>query len=402
MIDSNLSQELIVMKTILIISYSPLHRDPRIQRQIHALKGSYNLQAIGYTSPDVSGVDFFELVPQPPNTDLLIKVRRGLQFLFHEYDGFLDRVCSISSIRACAENPSFKIPDVIFANDWNGLYAAVRLSQEKGWNNSRIYFDAHEWWPDYKNYSLFWKVISRPQMHYALRQAKNQVAVMSTVCPTLARMYEDWFGFERGFVRVITNSPDYEPDLEPQPVGEKIRLIHHGGAMPERQLEKMIDMMACLPADRYELTFMLVKSDAAYYDELQRRAGRFPNIRFIEPVPFAEIPKLTNQFDIGLFILNNTIINYRYALPNKFFEFVQARLAIAVGDSPEMRDYIEKYQLGVSARKNTAKAMADEILKLSKDDIMGFKRNAQAYARELSSEPNVTSLRKIADELAGK
>ena len=81
---------------------------------------------------------------------------------------------------------------------------------------------------------------------------------------------------------------------------------------------------------------------------------------------------------------------------------MQARLAIAVGDSPEMRDYIEKYQLGVSARKNTAKAMADEILKLSKDDIMGFKRNAQAYARELSSEPNVTSLRKIADELAGK
>lgn len=242
---------------------------------------------------------------------------------------------------------------------------------------------------------MHWKLFSRPILHYALRQAKNQIAAMSTVCPTLARMYEDWFGFEKGFVRVITNSPDYEPDLAPQPVGDKIRLIHHGGAMPERQLEKMIDMMAYLPADRYELTFMLVKSDTAYYDELQRRAGRFQNIRFIEPVPFAEIPKLTNKFDIGLFILNNTIINYRYALPNKFFEFVQARLAIAVGDSPEMRSYIEKYQLGVSAKKNTAKAMADEILKLSKDDIMRFKRNAHEHARELSSEPNVSMLKEI-------
>ena len=225
---------------------------------------------------------------------------------------------------------------------------------------------------------------------------------MSTVCPTLARMYEEYFCFAPDTVRLIMNTPDYEPDLEPQPMGERIRLIHHGASIPERQLEKMIDMMSFLPSDKYELTFMLVKSDAAYYDELRRRAGRFPNIRFIEPVPFAEIPRFTNQFDIGLYILDNTIINARYALPNKFFEFVQARLAIAVGDSPEMRAYIEKYQVGVSAKKNTAKAMAEEIMKLSRDDIMRFKQAAHEHARELSSEPNIELLREIAEELAGK
>jgi hypothetical protein len=37
------------MKTVLIISYSPLHRDPRILRQIQALKDKYKIITIGYT-----------------------------------------------------------------------------------------------------------------------------------------------------------------------------------------------------------------------------------------------------------------------------------------------------------------------------------------------------------------
>ena len=382
-------------KNVLIIAFSYLHRDPRILRQIHALKGGYTIQTIGLTNPGVGGVDFFEagLVTCQSATG---KIKRAVALLFRQFNRDLERRLSLNQFFSY----EYKTPDFIFANDWDGLYAAIRLKKERNWE-SKIYFDAHEY-SLLEDKSFAWRIFVRPLVQYTLSRAKGQFHIMSTVCPALARMYEDWFGFERGFVRVITNAPDFEPDLEPQPVGEKIRLIHHGGAMPERQLEKMIDMMACLPADRYELTFMLVKSDAAYYDELQRRAGRFPNIHFIAPVPFAEIPRFTNQFDIGLYILDNTIINARYALPNKFFEFVQARLAIAVGDSPEMRSYIEKYQLGVSAKKNTPKAMAEEILKLSKDDVMRFKQAAHAHARELSSEPNIVRLKEIAGELAGK
>ncbi|MBR5016897.1 MAG: capsular biosynthesis protein, partial [Spirochaetia bacterium] len=90
---------------------------------------------------------------------------------------------------------------------------------------------------------------------------------------------------------------------------------------------------------------------------------------------------------------------YKYALPNKFFEFVQARLAIAIGDSFEMKQYVKKYDLGIAADENSAEALAKEIIKLSKDDIMRYKQNAHKYARELSAETNMVELRKIADEL---
>ena len=47
-------------KNILIISYSPLHRDPRILRQIQALKDDYKIQTVGWTNPNVKDVDFFD------------------------------------------------------------------------------------------------------------------------------------------------------------------------------------------------------------------------------------------------------------------------------------------------------------------------------------------------------
>lgn len=380
-------------KNILIISYSPLHRDPRILRQIQALKDDYKIQTVGWTNPNVKDVDFFEVSMPTACKSFGQKVLKGLQIVFHFYKKVLINTLSINQL--CSYE--YIEPSAIFANDWNGLYAAKVLVDKYKWN-CKVYFDSHEYFPLYRE-NLKWKIFEKPVIKYALSVCKKYISVMSCVCPTLSRMYEKYFGFEDGFVKVITNSPNFEPQLQPSPVGDKIRMIHHGGAMRARNLELMIDMMAFLPPDKYELNFMLVNNEPEYFSELKEKAGKYNNIHFFDPVSFSEIPKFINKFDIGLFILNNDIITYKYALPNKFFEFVQARLAIAVGDSSEMRDYVEKFQLGVSAKSNNPKDMADVIQKISNNDIMLYKQNSHMFAEELSANNNILQLRKIAEEL---
>lgn len=379
-------------KNILVISYSPLDRDPRIQRQICALKENCTIQTVGFTNPNVEGVDFFEIQPSICK-NLLDKVQRALRILFHFYK--MDLAIHLSMKKLFSYN--YKIPDAIIANDWDGLYAAFLLKRNETWN-CKIYFDSHEYFPECWN-SLFFKIFEKPLINFVFKETKNSFDIISTVCPTLAQMYDDYFHLPKGTVRIVTNAPDYEQKLKPKPVGEKLRLIHHGGAMRARQLEKMIDMMQYLPEDKYELNFMLVKSDPLYYDELVKRASKYKNIIFLEPVPFSQIPEFTNQFDVGLFILNNKITNYKYALPNKFFEYVQARLAIAIGDSFEMKQYIKKYQLGIAADDNSAKALADKLLQCTKEDIMNFKNNSDKYAKELSAESNIAVLKEIAKQL---
>jgi hypothetical protein len=51
-------------------------------------------------------------------------------------------------------------------------------------------------------------------------------------------------------------------------------------------------------------------------------------------------------FDVGLFALPRHSNHNRYALPNKFFEYSMAGLALCVSDLPEMGALVRRDQLG--------------------------------------------------------
>jgi len=182
----------------------------------------------------------------------------------------------------------------------------------------------------------------------------------------------------------------------------KIGLIHHGGAMKGRKLELMIKMMKYLDPDKYELTFMLVRSDPEYYNYLVKISQKYGNIRFIEPVCFSEITNTLNNYDIGIYILKPANYNDKHALPNKLFEFIQARLAIAIGPSVEMVKIVDRYNLGVHSKDFSPKSLAKAIIQLTPEKIMEYKRNSDKYAKELSAEENINKIREIIAELAEK
>jgi hypothetical protein len=181
----------------------------------------------------------------------------------------------------------------------------------------------------------------------------------------------------------------------------KVKLIHHGGAMKQRRIEMMIKMMQYLDNEKYELTLMLVPGDQKYYAYLTKMAGKFKNIKIVNPVGFSKIPETINKHDVGVYILRPDGFNDKYALPNKIFEFIQARLAIAIGPSIEMAKIVNKYHVGVVSKDFSAKSLADSIRTLSWDSIMEYKGNSDKYAKELSSENNMTKIKRIVSNLTG-
>jgi len=387
------------MKTVLIISYSPLHRDPRIIRQVQALKDNYKILTIGQTHINDENIIFYSCnKSEPIKRTILQKVKRRLNIHYWtEINKRLEERLNIKFILSY----DVEKPDIIIANDWDGLYLASELKKNKLWN-VKIYFDAHEYAPK-ERISLKWYLETRPLIIYALKKCKADINIMSAVCNGIAKEYEHFFCFPEGFVKIVTNAAEYNDTLKPNPIdGEIIRLIHHGGAIKARKLELMIKMMKYLNPDKYELTFMLVKSEQIYYDYLVNISGKYKNIKFIESVPFSEIVNTLNAYDIGLFLLLPEIYNYKHALPNKLFEFIQARLAIAIGPSIEMVKIIKQYNLGVHSKDFTPKSLAKAISQLTPEKIMEYKNNTDKYAKELSAEVNIDKIREIISELAGE
>jgi len=161
----------------------------------------------------------------------------------------------------------------------------------------------------------------------------------------------------------------------------------------------MIKMMKYLDPDKYELTFMLVRSDLKYYNHLVQISKKYKNIKFIEPVNFSEITKTLNSYDLGLFLILPEIFNYKYALPNKLYEFIQARLAIVIGPSIEMVKIINRYNLGVYSEDFTPKSLAKTIVKLTPEKILEYKKNSDKHAKKLSAEENINKIRDIIAEV---
>jgi hypothetical protein len=182
------------------------------------------------------------------------------------------------------------------------------------------------------------------------------------------------------------NAPDYQ-DLPARRLENsgKIRLVHHGGAIRERHLNCLIDVIDLL-GDAYELNLVLLERSRGYLDELKSLARGRANIRFWPPVAEHSLPQFLNQFDIGIHMLPPTNYNNQSALPNKLFEFIQARLAVAISPNPEMMKLVQQYDLGIVATDFSAQSLAVGIENLSRDQLFYYKLQANKAARELSSD----------------
>ena len=152
---------------------------------------------------------------------------------------------------------------------------------------------------------------------------------------------------------------------------------------------------------RFELNLMLVPTDKRYFNKLQKMADKRKNIRILPPVSLKDIVGTLNRYDIGLYLLAPTNFNNLFALPNKFFEFIQARLCIAISPSPEMAKIVRKYELGVVGEDFSPASLAKKISDLTPEDIWYFKNQTHKYARELSAEKENEKLLKIVKRLIG-
>jgi hypothetical protein len=117
-------------------------------------------------------------------------------------------------------------------------------------------------------------------------------------------------------------------------------------------------------------------------------------------VPFTEISKMINQYDLGIILIPPTNFNYKNTLPNKLFEFIQARIGIASGPTPEIEACIKKYDIGVVSNDFNPVSLAGLLNKLTTSQIMEFKENSNNAAKILSAEENMKKINQVVSVLA--
>ncbi len=366
------------MKKILIITERTLHNAPRVIREIDALINDFKIYTVGITPPNqkIEKHFPFELIKNSVFVRGTLLLKR--KFLKNRtpnkliYKGKLQKIENIIQ--------EVKPHIVIIHEPINLSY----LSELKPKYNFKLVLNAHEYYPLEYEELPNWKETMQPFYEGVYRQFLPKVDLFINVCDSIRKKCLNEFNKDS---IVITNASSYTPIATKLCKQTPIKIIHHGNAIPGRKIEDMIQMMDYLN-ENYELYLMLSDNKSEYFNSLVELAKQRKNIFILEPVPFKKIIETINQYDIGLYILPPTNFNNSIALPNKFFEFLQAKLCIAIGPSPEMKSLVEQYQLGIIANDFQPKSLAEKLLSLNINDINQFKKNAEEVSKNLCAEQN--------------
>ena len=385
-------------RTICILALSPIADDPRVRRQAEAFhRAGWKVVAVGLPGAKSPPPKWPILThnslaaAQTPSFALRLLRRRlrGLQYRLRRAAVSVRPTLAhknywssqnIRDMYQCAQEANAA---VWLANDWAMLPIAARLAREKG----GIYgYDTHEFATEEYAESRKWRLLHRPMVRAIEREYIRDAAVVSAVSSGIAQRLDALYRLPRPTL-AIRNTPDYQQMSFRPTRRDRIEVLYHGIVVPNRGLEAAVESVKQW---RPEFTLTIRgPENPAFSPALRERIaalGLQDRVRLAPPVPMTDLVREAATSDVGFFALPGHSRHNEFALPNKFFEYVMAGLALCTTDLPEMARLIREYELGVTIAAVEPAAIAAAINALDLDRIDSFKRNALTAARELCWE----------------
>jgi glycosyltransferase involved in cell wall biosynthesis len=218
-----------------------------------------------------------------------------------------------------------------------------------------------------------------------------------TVCESIAEVYRVLYKVDFKVVRNIPLcSESIYTSLElVKPNGLPKIILYQGALNLGRGIEAAIRAMQFI--DGTELWLAGDGDLTAQLRQLVEELKIESKIKFLGRLPINELAGITRQADLGISLEEDLGLNYRFALPNKLFDYIQAGVPVLVSDLPEMKRIVEHYQIGAIVETHQRKDLAEKIKSVLFDAEKNsfWKENLKLAARELCWENEEKILQEI-------
>ena len=226
----------------------------------------------------------------------------------------------------------FSKKDILLANDLDTLLPNFLVSKIL---KKKLVFDSHELFTEVP------ELINRPfQQNFWLKIEQfilPKLTYSYTVCHSIAVHYNLKYNTK---FHVVRNVPfkikKLEKGILPFNSKNKKIILYQGAINKGRGLELMIEAMTFLD----NAIFLIIGSGDIEKNihNLVKELNLEEKVTFIERIPPIELQKLTPLADLGLSIEENLGLNYKYALPNKLFDYIQAKIPVLVSNLDEINE----------------------------------------------------------------
>lgn len=332
----------------LLISPSPIVDDPRVLAHLDVLSKFTEVVTCGYgRRPKLaklhlevpSGLSYVPVrmfsgvryVPKNPTDLIKLSLRCGDPLKCEtEFSQF---------VTATLGQEDF---DLVCAND---VYSVVPGFQVAERNSCPIWVDMHEYAPLESEDDWKWRLLFQPYVKEIVNTFLPRANAVTSVGARICERYERELGRKVELIR--NTSPYRKAEVSARSASVQhshFRLVHVGAAIASRKLENMI--AAVREMSNVTLDLLIVSTDDNYYRRIEKLACSTANVRLVPPVRLDEVIQYLSTYDAGLITIPPTNYNYANGLPNKLFQYIQARIPIITGPTPEIASLVRHYRNG--------------------------------------------------------
>lgn len=270
--------------------------------------------------------------------------------------------------------------DILLSNDLDTLPANFVAAKVK---NKPLVYDSHEYFTEVP------ELINRPQVkkiwEWLEKKMVPKINTAFTVCDSIAAIYEEKYGTPFRVVRNLPVAGSFEPKTETSENQQKI-ILYQGAVNIGRGLEQAILAMHFI-----ENAKLIIAGDGDIKSDLEKlviKENLQNKVEFTGRLPLEELTKLTPNADLGLSIEEDLGLNYRFALPNKLFDYIQAQVPVLVTNLPEMAAIVNQYQIGEITDSLEPRHLAEKIIETLRNEEKRktWFENLKVAANELTWE----------------
>lgn len=285
--------------------------------------------------------------------------------------------------------------DLLHANDLDTLLAGRLVSIFK---RKPIIYDSHELFTEVPE--LVHRQRTKKIWSWLERKLVKGLQFCSTVSNGVAMELNHRYGIH---FEVIRNLPVRKfRENESTPSAQKT-IIYQGALNVGRGLEKLIEAMQWV-----QNTTLIIVGSGDIETKLKKLTTDLDineKVKFRGRIPFEKLHEITQSCTLGVSIEEDLGLNYRYALPNKLFDYIQAGLPILTTNLPEMKSIVKDFAVGEIISNDCSSEHLAETLNLMLSDekrLEQWRQNAISAGEILCWENEKVKLIQLVEKALSK
>jgi len=250
--------------------------------------------------------------------------------------------------------------DFYHGHDLHALPAAVAAWRKTG---GKVIYDSHELYTEISVLTPLERKVYRWYEKNIVPKVDGVITVNESIAEELSKRYQIKKPVVLMNCPVTVGEIDHTSgNLLKEKAGiteNKPIILYQGAFHPNRGLQNLVKSAQYI--DEAIIVFMGWGKLEEELKALVVDGGLEDKVKLIGPVPQHEVLNYTKGADVGAIPYQFIGLNNYYTSPNKLFDYINTEVAVVGSDFPELKRFIEGYEIGKTFNPESPQSIADAI-----------------------------------------